>query len=560
MNYQLHPVINQHLQNIGLTSGDAIETYLFPSLAGLPSPDLFKSMNDAVDLVLRAMLNEHDILVWGDYDVDGITGAALLVLFFRKIGYEVKHHIPDRLTEGYGLNQNRLIDIAASMSQEKLLITVDCGISNSTEIEVARELGFTIIVTDHHQVPTEKLNADATINPKQSGCQFPFKDLAGVGVSFYLAAGIRSSLDTIKDRISVNCNVNMKSFMGMVALGTLGDVMPLSGVNRILAKAGFEVIAQNNDFAIGELLRGLDIDPVHLNSEQIAFQVAPVINASGRMGRPDLPFSMLTNSSPEQADTLVKNMMRLNDDRKKICRSDLEKAQSLISSTEVEQDRCIVICNDFHDGVLGITASRLADLYNVATLVCCPNPSDSSVIKGSGRAPTGVDLYECLAACKDSLISFGGHEAAAGFSLLRDQFGGLQRNFKISIGREYLNNNNDTDDIEMNILKLPLSEALDPLLIRNLVQLEPFGEANPRPLFIDSDVSFISLTLFGRNNEHARGVARGKYRNVPFIGFNLGKRFAGLDRQRTCSMTFTHMLDTYKGKLSWKIRADNVWQ
>lgn len=560
MNKKLHPAISEHLSNLGFESDDSIETYLFPALSELPAPDLFKSMDHAVDLVLYAMKHGHDILVWGDYDVDGITGAALLVMFFRKLGYEPKYHIPDRLTEGYGLNIKQLTDLAETMSQDKLLITVDCGISNSTEIKAAKELGFRVIVTDHHQVGDNQLIADATIDPKQAGCQFPFKDLAGVGVSFYFAAAIRARYREYKHLNTALYDLNMKSFTGIVALGTLADVMPLSGVNRILTKAGFEAIAEKNNPAIVALLHGLDIDPDHLNSEQVSFKIAPVINAAGRMGESELPFSMLTSDSSGQTDSLVKKMIRLNNDRKMVSRRDLELAQSHVIEAEVEQNKCIIIYDKFHDGVLGITASRLCETYRVPTLVCCAHHSDNAVIKGSGRAPVAFNLYKILGNCQEILISFGGHDAAAGFSLYKANLVEFKRIFAFSVQEQMLNNVNDSIKLENKLIKLSISEALDTLLIRNLVQLEPFGEGNPRPIFWDPDVKFISTKYFGINNEHVRGLVRGQYRNIPFIGFNLAKKFLEIDNRQNCSMSFTHMLDQYKGRLSWKIRADNVWQ
>jgi single-stranded-DNA-specific exonuclease len=336
-------------------------------------------------------------------------------------------------------------------------------------------------------------------------------------------------------------------------------MMPLQGTNRILAKAGFESIGTNNSSLLSVLLKGLNIDPRYLVSENIAFQVAPVINAAGRMGHPNIPFSMLTSRSAQEAEPFVKKMIRLNDRRKQVALQDFEKAKDLISDAGIEQDRCIIICSDFHEGILGITAARLVERYHVPALVCCFQPNSRELIKGSGRSPGNINLHECLVQCSDVLSSFGGHQAAAGFSLPERNFSKLQEKFKLSILSISEKIISDSSEIRENIIDLSLSDALDRSLIDNLMQLEPFGEGNPRPVFRDKCAELVSVIYFGGQKEHVRGTARGRYRNVPFIGFHLGEKFNRIGTGHGVTLSYTHMIDTYNGQPSWKIRIRDAW-
>ena len=256
----IHPIIREHLSLQGLLENGVLDKYLYPALAELPSPFLFKSMDKAVDLIIESIQGGSEIIIWGDYDVDGITSTALLVLFFRQLGVTVRYYIPDRLTEGYGLNGLKLSQLSEEKNQKKLLITVDCGISDHQEIALAQANGFQVIVTDHHNVPQNHVGAEAVINPKQNDCCFPYKHLAGVGIAFYLAAGVRAHLCKIKHISTINYKPNLKSFLGLVALGTVADVMPLNGVNRILVKGGLEAIASGDCSGLGVLLDEIGVD------------------------------------------------------------------------------------------------------------------------------------------------------------------------------------------------------------------------------------------------------------------------------------------------------------
>jgi len=556
----LHPILIEHLAKQGICSDKELTAFLFPKLKDLPSPFLMKDMDKAVHLVQEAIAGKYHVLVWGDYDVDGVSGTALLILFFRHLGVNVGYHIPNRTTEGYGLNDNSLRTFSSRSEHRQLLITVDCGISNNEEIKRAKRLGYKVIVTDHHKVPDELLVADAVLNPRQEDCAFPYKDLAGVGVAFYLAAGIRSHLIKNNVLIKETCKINMKYFMGLVALGTIADMMPLTGVNRILARGGFETIDTGSCDGITYLLDALDIDPNQLNSESVAFLIGPTINASGRLGEPLTALHALIGDSPDKLIMNSKKLIGLNKKRKKLCNADSEKAIEQVTRVACKELKSVVLNDEFHDGLLGIIASRIVEQFSVPTLICCPDPVDPAKIKGSGRAPIGFDLFSALSACSRFLLRFGGHHSAAGFSLDKNNFELFKKSFDYAVHSALAETKDQDSEIHEQTHFLSVSEALNKKLLHDLKKLEPVGEGNKKPYFIDERMRFVSLNFFGLTNNHIRGVARGKYQNIPLIGFNLGERVRKINIKEYCTVKYCHMFDSYNGAGSWKIRLEDIWQ
>ena len=557
-NGPVHPAIKRHLDNHKLCHEGDIESYLFPKLNDLPSPFLLKSIDTAVDLIISAIQNKDDILIWGDYDVDGITGTSLLHTFFKEIGVATLCHIPNRLTDGYGLNDKVLREYATTLRPNKLLITVDCGISNGEELILARKYGFKTIVTDHHQVPDATLYGDATINPKQQDCEFPFSDLSGVGVAFYLAAALRSKLSN-NILLKNICVPNMKHYLAFVAIGTIADMMPLKSVNRILVKGGFESISSTSHKGIKNLLSTLDINYDSLTSDAVSFRIAPAINAAGRLGEPDKPLKLFLADSDATAKEYATQLTQLNNKRKQITENNFESALHISLKELSLCDSCLVILGDFHEGVLGIVASRLVEKYKVPTLVCCYHPADRNTIKGSGRAPEGYDLYRFIAGTERYLHNFGGHELAAGFSLPVTNFIEFKEKLHTLISTDKEKNRRVTSNLSGKYVELSLSESFDRTLLDNLMQLEPTGEANPKPVFLDRKVRFVSYSTFGKNKSHLKGTIRGKYKNVPIIGFNLAERIAGVDLNGPCSLLYTHSLESYNGKSSWRIHVKDIF-
>lgn len=555
----LHPAIKRHLANQGLVGEEETANFLFPQLKDLPSPFLLKSIDTAVDLIISALTNKADILIWGDYDVDGITGTSLLYSFFSKIGVKAKCHIPNRLTEGYGLNSSVLRDFAAKLGDHKLLITVDCGISNSEELILAKKYGFKTIVTDHHQVPESTLHADATINPRQHDCEFPFTELAGVGVAFYLAAAVRNKISN-SDLFTVSSLPNMKSFLDYVAIGTVADIMPLRGVNRILVKGGFESISSGEHRGIKNLIATLDLTSELLTSEAISFRVAPAINAAGRLGEAEKPLKLFLADTDQSAKKFAGELIQLNNRRRQITEQNHDIALDLSRKELQLCTKCIVLLGEFHEGVLGIIASKLVEEFKVPALVCCYHPADRTMIKGSGRAPEGFDLYRFIGDAERFLQNYGGHELAAGFSLPAANFIPFKEKLHTLISLPEANIYSVTRDIEREIIELSLSESLDRTLLDNLMWLEPTGEANPKPIFIDRRARFVSYSAIGKNRAHLKGTIRGKYDNIAVIGFNLADKAKTMNLREPCTVVYTHSIDYYNGRTSWKIHLQDILQ
>lgn len=554
----VHPAIKRHLAHHQLCSEEETENYLFPQLKDLPSPFLLKSMDTAVELIISAIKNKEDILIWGDYDVDGITGTSLLHSFFKEIGVTVKCHIPNRLTDGYGLNGAVLREYATSLSSNKLLITVDCGISNGEELVLAKKYGFKTIVTDHHQVPASTLYADATINPKQTDCEFPFSDLSGVGVAFYLAAALRNVIanNNLLKGIYIP---NMKPFLAFVAIGTIADIMPLTGVNRILVKGGFESISSTSYRGIKNLFTTLDIDNGLLTSEAVSYRIAPAINAAGRLGEVDKPLKLFLAENDASAKEYASQLVQLNNRRRQITENNYETALDISRKELSICDKLLVILGNFHEGVLGIVASKLVEKYQIPILVCCYHPADRTIIKGSGRAPEGYDLYRLIAGTERYLKNFGGHEVAAGFSLPATNFIRFKEELYTLISSLKNDKNSVSNRLENKYVELSISESLDRTLLDNLMQLEPTGEANPKPLFLDRRTRFVSYSTFGKNRAHLKGVIRGKYSNIPVIGFNLADKINVVNLKDRCSVLYSHSLDYYNGRSSWKVHLKDVF-
>jgi len=558
----IHPAIQTHLNSLQLCSDADIDAFFHPNLKDLPSPFLFSSMEKATELVIDAVDSGADILIWGDYDVDGISGTSLLYLFFQQIGVAVTCHIPNRLTDGYGLNEKVLREYSRSMKADKLLITVDCGISNGEELLLARQYGFKTIVTDHHHVSLDELHADATINPQRPDCSFPFKDLAGVGVAFYLAAGVRSKMHK-NNLLSISKVPNLKSHLGLVAIGTVADIMPLTSVNRILVKAGFEAISEGGSEALkglSALLATLEIKPESITSDSIAFKIAPAINAAGRLGRSDKPLKLLISKNQQEARECAERLVQYNNRRKKITESCFEIALNISRKDIINGVSCLVIVGDFHEGVLGIVASRLVEHHRIPVLVCCYQPDDRMVIKGSGRAPAGWDLYRLIDGVAEHLNNYGGHELAAGFSLSADNFLPFKQNIETLAASKNEIIYNDNNVVENKFVELSLSEALNRTLLDNLASLEPTGEGNPKPVFVDREARFVSGSSFGKNRAHFKGVVRGTYTNIPVVGFNLSDRAHSVNLHEPCRLVFHHSLETYNGRTNWRIIVRDIRQ
>ncbi|MBW2004880.1 MAG: single-stranded-DNA-specific exonuclease RecJ, partial [Deltaproteobacteria bacterium] len=467
---------------------------LFPKLGALRDPFLFKDMDRAVELIQSFIVKKKKITIYGDYDADGITATSLLFDFFSRLKIPISFYIPHRLEEGYSLNEKAVRKIANGNTG--LIITVDCGISSFSEITLAQELGMEVIVTDHHQLPSGFEPLCPTINPLRPDSAFPFRELAGVGLAFYLAIAIRSNLrDT--GFFQNKSEPDLRPYLDLVAIGTVADIVPLIEENRILVKRGLAVLAETQKAGIKELLRVSGIvNNQAITTHDIAFKLAPRLNAIGRLGSATKAVHLLTTEDEAEASSIAIQMDTLNAMRQKIqngivseCREKIDKIEDL------ERHRTIVLSNpQWHRGVIGIVASKIVDEYYRPTLIFT---DEGDLLKGSGRSMDGFDLYKALSGLSDLLTQFGGHEYAAGITLEAQNYEEFCDRFEELAGKK-LDTKDMTPKIEVDT-KLGL-ESISPQLLKDIEMLLPFGHKNSQPVFWAGPVKVIFSKVVGKDH------------------------------------------------------------
>jgi single-stranded-DNA-specific exonuclease len=546
-------LIVKMLNKRGLHSTKEINRYLEPQLTELPKPELMLDLEKAAAIIGNAIIQKGPILIWGDYDVDGTTATALLLLFFKKLGHkQVEYYIPNRLSEGYGLQSESLEKLSNKKTLENpVLITVDNGISAHSAVKTAKNLGYKIVVTDHHTPPEIKVGANAILNPKQPDCDFPGKNLAGVGVAFYLAIGIRTYLQSkayFEKRIPLP---NMKQFLDLVAIGTVADMVVLDETNRILVRAGLETVAAKTNPGVEALCVRNNLDSSLLRSEDISFQIAPKINATGRLGNAEMAVRLLTTCSQREADKLCAHLIRSNEIRKSITLNDLSKAIYKIEGLDTSCPHSIVVTGDFNIGVAGIVASNLVDKYNKPTVILCEQRG--SVYKGSARSIEGIDLHNILEQCKGSLISFGGHAMAAGMSIKETEL----HNFKVGFDNAILTMKQNSRVIvpadkqeEVSVCKL-----FEERILKQLLLLEPHGPGNPQPVFVDQTSSIEDIRRIGSDKSHLKLTVSSGTSVINAIAFGMGELYEKCTSKHIRQIVYSPATNFFRGKRSWQARV-----
>jgi single-stranded-DNA-specific exonuclease len=480
----ISPAVADLLYRRGLTSAEAMDAYLSPGLRRLMPPSAIPGLDAAAALLARSLDAGKTVAIWGDYDVDGVTGTALLVDFLRGRGHAPLWRLPVRAEEGYGLNSAGIEELAAAGA--KLLITVDCGIGGLAEVARARELGLDVIVTDHHLPGPELPPANVVVDPKLA--EGPGWDLAGVGVAFFLAAAV--------NRLLPGEPFDVRRLLDLVALGTLADVVPLGGQNRILAKNGMLLLAEAPRPGVHALKEVCNHNPkAALTASQITFGLAPRINAAGRMGRPDDALEMLLAPDLDTARPLAAALDAENTRRR--AEEDAILAEALTQAAACpDRFGLTLFAPHWHQGVIGIVASRVAERRNRPTLILTEDAA-KGLLKGSGRSIAGCDLHGLLTEIASVLNTFGGHKQAAGLSILPDNLSRLTQAFDEAAARAL----GPTVPPPTLALDGELSfGAVTATLVRELGLLEPFGCGNPEPLFASPPVSVLSRRVFGENH------------------------------------------------------------
>ena len=552
----LDPFIVQLLGQRGIIGQQSISEFLEPKLSELPSPFLMKGMEKAVRIIEKALLNKDPILIWGDYDVDGTTSTALLLRFFNYLGCDAKYYIPNRLTEGYGLQEDALKRISnENPGQNRLLITVDNGISAHGAVDLATELGYKTIITDHHTPPPKEVRANAVLNPKQTDCSFPAKNLAGVGVAFYLAMGIRSYLNRKNFFGDSRTAPNLKSLLDLVAVGTVADMVPLHGINRILVRAGMETLSQQGNLGLTALCRGSNLDPTFIRSEDISFQIAPKINAAGRLGFAGRAVDLLLSKTKKEGQTIAMELINNNERRKNINLQELAKAIQEIEKSEITDKYSTVIAGEYHVGVAGIVASNLVEKYQKPSVVLCR--TEGNIYKGSARSVPGVDLYIAIERCQDLLLGFGGHKMAAGLSISHDNIREFRMLFDESVFQQTQGVPVEvTEEVDADIR---IEDLFKNNTLRQLHMFEPFGQGNPHPIFRDTESSFSEITPIGKDKRHLRLRLVGSGgKATTAIAFSMGSLVEQCRTNKDKEIMYTPSVNYFRGKRSWQVRITNI--
>lgn len=501
--YQIPEVLATVLVNREIVTSEDIEIFLNPTRKDFHNPYDMPDMEKAVDRIIKAMETKEKVIIYGDYDVDGITSTMVLKKFLDENGLEVGYKIPNRLDEGYGLNKTAIKEIADQGYH--LIITVDCGISGVEEIKYAYELGMEVIVTDHHEPPLDIPKALACIDCKRKDSTYPFKNLAGVGVVFKL-------IQALSMRLNLNEKEYLK-YLDIVCIGTISDIVPLVDENRVIAKLGLKLVMQTKNPGLYSLLNSVGFKEITSNT--ISFGIAPRINACGRMGHEKEAVNLFLTNDLNEAREITDVLNKYNKERQEIEKIIFEEAISQIEKNHLDRDDVIVVGSEnWHHGVIGIVASKITDLYYKPTILVCFEDGEA---KGSGRSVSGFDLHDALCKCDDILNKYGGHEMAVGLSFDIKNFNEVRTRInaiaKESHTAQLIPIIKIDKEINSKDIKIEVAESLK--------KLEPFGEANKIPLFLYRNLKIDSIRALSEG-KHIKLTLKDDRTIIQAIGFNLG--------------------------------------
>jgi single-stranded-DNA-specific exonuclease len=506
------PLVARLLANRGISDGETAASFLRPTLAhGLRPPSMLKDLPRAASRLADALAAGEPIAVYGDYDVDGITGAAQMVACLRELGAEPLLHVSHRAREGYGLNAEALRRLRAAGA--RVLVTADCGTGNVAELLLAADLGIDVIVCDHHLAPTSRPPALALLNPLQSGCEFPFKGLSGAGVVFYLLMGLRAEL---RARGGTSLP-DLRRYLDLVALGTVADVVPLREENRVLVTHGLRMLDRTERPGLLALKEAALVETASVRA--IGFRLAPRLNASGRLADAEQAVEMLTTQDAERAKALALGLELHNAERRTIEAGMVEDAMAMLRDRAGHADACtiVVAADGWHPGVAGIVAARLTERHHRPALVIA---LDGEHGRGSGRSVRGVDLHAAVAESRDLLDAFGGHRQAIGLTVRRGRIAELAARFEASVRRQL-----GGADLRP-LLEIDAEVSLGtvtPGLATTLATLEPHGAGNPEPTLLARRVEVDGVRLVGDPaRPHLKLRLRQDGRTLNAIGFGIG--------------------------------------
>ncbi|WP_168566477.1 single-stranded-DNA-specific exonuclease RecJ [Crateriforma spongiae] len=518
---RLPAVVAQLMVSRGIYDGDAAKQFLDTRLSGLRDPDGLPGIAEATERIMRSVKNDEPIVVYGDYDADGMTGTAILVNCLNLIGARVSYHIPNRLEDGYGLNADAIRKLADR--GKRLIVSVDCGVTSVTCAELCKELGVGLVITDHHQMDDQLPDADAIVHPRLPGTAYPFGELCGAGVAFKLAWSLcqaHCGAKKVSDRMK---NFLMDS-LGLAAIGTIADVVPLLDENRILVEHGLKVLKNRPRPGLAEIIRrnGLDRGST-MTTENVSYTLAPRLNAAGRLGQAQLAVELMTATDPDRIAALAEYLDQLNGTRESLQRSVYLAANKQIADQfDGENDAALVLNGvGWHQGVIGIVAGRLSDKYAKPVIVISMDSAGRGEAVGSGRVGgTNIDLHEALSNCSERLVRFGGHQAAAGITIEERQIDAFRGDFCEAVARQW-SERDVTPEIVIDA-EAPLTQ-LTLETMKHIDMMAPFGAGNPRPILMARDIRLDQpARRMGGGDRHLTVTLRQGERTIRGVAFGCG--------------------------------------
>jgi len=553
----LEPLVEKILRARGLADPETIEAFLNPRLAALHDPSLLADMDRACRRALDALARGEQIVIYGDYDVDGVTAAAILFHTLRAIDPDarVSIYIPHRLDEGYGLSGEAIRDLAAQGA--RVVVSVDCGVTAVEPARAAREAGVDLIITDHHIPPAsgETPDAFAVIHPRRPGGKYPFGDLSGAGVAFKMAWRL-ATMSCGGDRVPAPVRETLLDMLALAALGTIADVVPLVDENRLIARFGLSRLPASPLPGVQALIRAAGLGGERMNAEHVGFVLGPRLNACGRMGHAREAAELLTTAGPERAETLAVELTRMNDHRRATERAILEEAMRMAEAAGMTRDdrRAIVLAQEgWHPGVVGIVCSRLVERFGRPTILMS---REGDLCRGSGRSVEGFDMHAALARCGERLTSFGGHAMAAGLALETSHLDAFTESFT-----EVANGALEVEDLAAAV---PVDcettlEELSPPAVRRLERLGPFGRGNPTPRVLLRDLTVIrDGETFGARGAHLGVQVRAEGRIVRLVGWNWGEHKSRFRQGTTLDAVVKPKVNEWNGRVRVEPHIEDI--
>ena len=540
--FKINPVIARLIRNRDVIGDEKIQEYLHGTLADLPSGRKMKDLEKAAEILEKKIQEGCRIRIIGDYDIDGVTSTTILLKGLKRLGANVDTCIPDRIKDGYGINEH-LISKALEDGIDTI-VTCDNGIAAYNEITEAKESGMTVVITDHHDVPFRDTEngrkwiippADAVVNPKQQNCPYPNKNLCGAVVAWKLIWIMYENAGIPAEEIL--------AFTELAAVATVGDVMDLQGENRIIVKEGLRQLSHTETPGLKALIQVNNLEHAEISSYHVGFVLGPCINASGRLDTASRALKLLCEQDPVEAARLAGDLVALNESRKAMTEQGKEEAVEKVENSDLKNNRVLVIyLPDCHESLAGIIAGRIRELYNKPVFVLTKGEKSA---KGSGRSIEAYSMYEELVKCRDLMEQFGGHPMAAGLSIKEDN---------IERFRKRLNENCTLTEEDLRpkiVIDVPMPVSyISRELVEQLSLLEPFGKGNVKPLFAQKNLSVLNLRIFGKNHNVAKmKLTDGSGASVDAVYFGEAEKFAEFVKSHErISVTYYPEINSYQGR------------